>query len=732
MTLYRSRDRFQQLFRAGASVLVGVCLFFGAPASSAAQADWSQRVFFENSLSADSFFYSLGNISAPSTLELVDKKLPLDFAHFISGPNSLKLHWRSMPAGGWDVELRLETWPNRTIAFDGDSLYLWLYSAAPLSAADLPEIALSDTTNSFTGRLLLADFTPDLPADKWTRVRIPLARFHSSSVHTFDSHRLNAIIVSQGPPDGAGHTLLIDDIRIENVADQASHAPATPDGLHARGFERHVELTWAPVEDPSVAQYVIYRSVQGESFRAIGIQRPGIQRYEDFVGDPHWTARYKISARTSSLAESPLSTAVEASTHTMTDDELLSMVQEASFRYYWDGAEPHSGMARESMPGGDDIVAVGASGFGIMAMIVAADRGFAPREQIVERLLRITDFLAHADRFHGAWPHYLSGSTGKMLPVFGMYDDGADLVETSFLMEGLLAARGYFTRDDPAEGRLRDQITALWKGVEWDWFRATPNKDALYWHWSPDYAFHIANRLQGWNEVMITYMLAIASPTHPVPASLYYTGFTAEGNPAHSYGKGQTYYGIPVAMNYVPGSAGPLFFTDYSFMGYDPRGVRDKYADYFVNNRNESLVQQRYAMENPKHFKGYGADDWGFSAVTGPYGYREYKASTEDDGTIAPTAAVNAYAYTPEQSMLAIRHFYRDLGAHLWDVYGFRNAFNQTEDWYSPDELGLNQGPQTVMIENGRTGLVWRSFMSNPEIRAMQRNIGLQPDVPQQ
>lgn len=708
--------------------LFGLC-FLLSPVCAAAQGDGSQKTFFENSTSAHSFFYSEGKVQAPSTLELIDKKLPLETEHFVSGPNSLKLHWHSSPDGGWDTELRLATWPNRTIDFAGDTLYLWVYSPNGIAAKSLPDIALRDNAGGFTGRKPLSAFTQDLPAGKWVRVHIPFARMASESVHAFQPRRLSFVILSQGATDDAEHTLLLDDIRIENAAAQRAPAPATPGNVHATGYERHVDVRWDPVSNPAVAQYVIYRSTHGGPFVPVGTQRPDTYRYEDFVGDAHWSGAYKVSARTSAHAESTLSRAVNAATHPMSDEQLLDMVQEASFRFYWDGAEPHSGMALESRPGNDDIVAVGGSGFGVMSMIVGAERGFEPRAAIVHRLLHITEFLAHADRFHGVWPHFLSGSTGKVLPNFGIYDDGADLVESSFLMEGLLAARGYFQGDDPAEKQLREQITVLWKAMEWDWFRATPNRDALYWHWSPNYGFHIANRLQGWNEVMITYLLAVASPTHAVPASVYSTGYTAEGNPAHPYGKGMTAFGIHIPMTYSQGTAGPLFFTHYSFMGYDPRGVRDKYANYFVNNRDESLIQQKYAIENPKHFKGYGADSWGYSAVTGPRGYREYKTGPEDDGTIAPTASVSAYAYTPQESLQAIRHFYRDLGAQTWDVYGFRNAWNETEDWYAPDELGLNQGPQAVMIENGRTGVVWRSFMSNPEMRPMQKALGLVEDA---
>jgi len=710
-----------------AAVCALLCGLSGS-GTALAQTDWTQKVFFENSISPRAYFYSDARVSAPSTLELVGKLLPVDTTNFVSGPNSLKLHWQSAPGGGWDASVLLPNWPNRFIDYSGDTLYVWLYSATALRASEMPKIGFRDTTNGFTERLPLGEFARDLPASKWTRVAIPLVRFASISVRPFQTRHLNTILLLQGGADGTPHTLLIDDIRIEDARAQNHSAPAAPMDLVAKGFERHVQLSWKPVPGNSVAQYVIYRSMDGGPYQAIGVQTPDTHRYMDFIGKPGIQVSYKVSGRTSALRESPMSNVATASTHAMSDDELLTMVQEASFQYYWDGAEPNSGMGRESIPGNPDLIAVGGSGFGIMSLIVGAERGFAPREEIVQRMLRITHFLAHADRYHGAWPHFLSGSTGKMLPNFGEYDNGADLVETSFLTEGLLAARGYFTHDTPEEHQLREEITELWKGVEWDWFRATPARDALYWHWSPDFAFHIANRLKGWSEVMITYMLAIASPTHPVPSSLYYTGWASEGDPVRKFGEVHSYYGIPVWMN-SSGSPGPLFFTHYSFMGYDPRGMHDKFADYFDNNRNTSLVQQKYAIENPLHFKDYGADSWGMSAVTGPHGYREYKPFTQDDGTLAPTAAMGAYAYTPGPSLAALKHFYRDLGSELWDVYGFRNAFNVTEDWYSPDELALNQGPQTVMIENGRTGLVWRSFMSNPEIPAMQKAIGFVGDA---
>ena len=694
-----------------------------------ADQNYSQQMFFENSLSPGSYFYSSGKASAPSTLTLVNGKLPIETDTFISGPNALELQWDSAPQGGWEATLHLYQWRDRFVDFPGQNLYLWLYAPDGIQSKDLPEIVLQDTEHNFTQPLELSGFSPNLKAGQWTRVRIPLHRFVTASLHPFHPHRTNTLIFVQGAGDHTTHTLFIDDIRIEDDASTTQPELPTVQGVHAAGYERHIDISWRPIRDPNFDQYVIYRSMQGGPFQPIGVQRPGVNRYADFLGDPHITASYKVSVRTSSLRESPLSAAATASTHPMTDDELLTMVQKASFRYYWEGAEPHSGMTRESMPGDDDIIATGASGFGIMALIVGVDRGFITRQQGIDRLLLITSFLQKADRYHGAWPHFLSGNTGHRLPVFGMFDNGADLVETSFLMEGLMAARQYFKGNSASEKELYARITNLWQGVDWEWFRATPKRDALYWHWSPEYSFYIANRLTGWNEVMVTYLLAIASPTHGVPASLYYTGW-AGGGIHNPYADRRTYYGIPLYVG--TGTGGPLFFTDYSFMGFDPRDKRDKYADYFENNRNQALINQAYCIQNPNHRKGFGANTWGLTAVDGPKGYVPYEPTLNlDDGTIAPTGAISAFVYTPDASLLALKHFYRDLGAQVWSIYGFRDAFNLQQNWYSGIYMGLNQAPMVVMIENRRTGLVWRNFMANPEITSALTRIGFRTDSSQ-
>ena len=629
-----------------------------------------QHVLFDNSITSDTYFYSDGKASAPSVLDLSSGRLPVETHSFHTPPNSLRLSWKSEPRGGWEAEIRVYAWRNRPLDFPGNTLSFWCYSSDDVTR--LPRLVLQDASRNFTAPLEIASH---LPAKRWTQIKVPLHQFATASIHLFEPHRVSSVFFVQGAADSIAHTLLIDDIEI--LPEPSDHAPLTiPSNLTAKGYERHVDLSWSPAVDRPVT---IYRALEDSTFEPIGIQVPGVNRFTDFIGKTNAHARYRLASQFE-----PQSKTVAASTHPMTDDELLTMVQEASFRYYWDGAHPVSGLARENFPGDDRIIATGASGFGIMALIVGVDRGFITRAQGRDRLLTITHFLAQADRFHGAWPHFMDGATGRRLPVFDMYDNGADLVETAFLMQGLLTARQYF-KDDP---ELYKRITGLWKSVEWDWFRRTPDGPSLYWHWSPEYSWHINHPLSGWNEVLITYLLAIASPTHPVPASLYNSGWG----------------GFPKEFN------GPLFFAHYSYLGFDP------HVGYFEKIRQMAIANHTYSRE-----KSYPKGVWGITAVDGPKGYVPYEPNPSlDDGTIAPTGAIASFPYTPELSFEALRHFYRDLGDRLWGIYGFRDAFNLKENWFSGIYMGLNQAPMAAMIENYRTGLLWKSFMANPEIKALK------------
>lgn len=722
------------------SVLISVCcwlLCIGVFTPwSLADTEYYRHVIFDNSLETDGYYYSDGRASAPSTLELRHGKLPVSSTRFFTPPNAVRLNWRSVSGGGWEASIRAMNFRNREMKFDGDTVFFWCYSEQEITGGALPRVRLSDVNQNFSAPVELGKFVSDIPARKWTQVAIPLVIFTTESVQSFERDRAVRLTFSQSASDDQQHTMVLDDVKIDK---STTASPATsnatslsvPENVVARAYERHVDISWNPVTAPELQHYIVYRSFDGETFDPIGIQQPGINRYADYLGEPPRTAYYKVAAVDRGYQQSALSKQVSATTRPMNDDELLTMLQEACFRYYWEGAHPHSGTAKENIPGDDRIVATGASGFEIMALIVGVNRGFITREQGLERLNKIAAFLEKAPRYHGAWSHFMNGETGKTLPVFDMFDDGGDLVETAFLLEGLLTARQYFNGADPSERDLVQRITHLWEGVEWDWYRRSIDSRALYWHWSPDWSWHINHQITGFNECMIIYLLAIASPTHAIPSDLYYSGWANQMNGGKDYANGHTYYGIKLDVG--PGSGGPLFFTHYSYMSFDPRGIHDRFTDYFVNNRHIAEINLAYCRHNPGHYVGYGANFWGLTASDGADGYMPHEPTRNlDDGTMTFTGALSSFPYTPEASMRMFKHIYRDLGDRVWGVYGPRDAVNLSQDWVSPIFMGLNQAPITVMIENYRTGLIWKLFMSNPEIKPMLDKIGFRRDSPRQ
>jgi hypothetical protein len=723
--------------RAHAGLLALVVLL---PGTALAQSEYDRHVAFDNSLTETSFYYSQGSLVSPSELELANGKAPIDDAQYVSPPNALRLRWRSQEGGDWRLALNVRT-RYGSARFSGSALSLWCYSDTGLTADESPRVSLRDDNGEGTPSIQLLGSLEKLPARTWTLVRLPFDSFVGIARDTrdvrFDPSRLATITIVQGLDDGKAHTLYIDDVTVSDEIPNTRKPPAVPTGLGARGYDSHVDLTWQSSTDAGLRYYKIYRSLDGQAYAPIGIQKGHLTRYEDFLGASGKTALYKISAVDVNRNESPLSGEVKATTRALSDDELLTMVQEACFRYYWEAAHPAAGMAIEILPGDENLVALGASGFGIMALAVGVERGFITRDQGVERMLKILRFLATADRFHGVWPHFLDGRTGKVISLFGKYDNGGDLVETAFLVQGLLVARQYFDRDTPAEREIRETITGFWRGVEWDWYRKDPASDVLYWHWSPDHAFYLNHPLIGWNETMIVYLLAIASPTHAVPASMYHTGWAGQSDLAVRYRRGwgrttegdhytngNTYYGIKVDVGV--GRAAELFFTQFSFLGFDPRHKRDRYTNYFTNNRNIALIHHAYAVENPRKFVGYGDNAWGLSAGINSGGGKAYPR--DDNGTITCHAALGSFPYTPEQSMKALKHFYRDLGGKLWGIYGFHDGFNRTQNWFEEVYMGLNQAQTVVMIENHRSGLVWQRFMSNPEIDPALGAIGFKKD----
>jgi len=403
----------------------------------------------------------------------------------------------------------------------------------------------------------------------------------------------------------------------------------------------------------------------------------------------------------------------------LSDEALLDLVQCQTLDYFLEFGHPVSGMARERSnpdPGYDylETVSTGGTGFGVMAMLAGAARGFATRSAVFQRVERIVEFLSRAECYHGVFPHFINGTTGRAIE-FSEKDDGGDLVETSFLMMGLLCARQFFAAGDAREKNLRQAIDQLWHNVEWDWH--TNGREALYWHWSPRHGWDMDQAIRGWNECLVTYLLAASSPTHAVEPAVYHRGWANSA----TFLNGRDFYNVNLPLG--PPCGGPLFFSHFSFLGLDPRGLRDRYADYWQQNRAHTLINRAYCISNSGRFNGYGAQCWGLTACDGDAGYGAF-CPNHDRGVIAPTAALSAMPYTPEESMTVLRFLYEELGSKIWGRFGFVDAFNLSRGWVAESNLAIDQGPIVVMIENARSGLLWKQFMSCPEIHVGLDRLG--------
>lgn len=680
-----------------------------------------QYIFFEDSF--DNVYYdpSWGFFNNPSYLELkgtTNNKFPVDLNTKYSGKNSLILHWNSEVGGDWGIAVSNYWFPYNVTKVD--SIIFMMYSEQSIHKSNFPLMYIEDILNNKTAKINVSAYIDDLKANVWSRFSIPLNIFNGFG--SVDYTQIKTIFWGQNTADAIEHKVWIDDVKMISAFPGDSIAPAIPTNVSILGYEKHIELFWDPNSEKDVAGYKIYRSVSG-NFQLIATTRLGENYYLDFFDSNNVSCSYKISAIDFSGNESDFTSEVSGSTHEMTDEEFLTMVQRSTFRYFWEYADPNSGLARERY--NQDPVTIGGSGFGIMSLLVAVEREFINRSEAINRMLKILNYLKNkAQIFHGAFPHWLNGETGNVIP-FSQYDNGGDLVETSYMIQALLAAREYFFGLDSLEGQIRNLINDIWQRVEWSWYRRTTSSNVLYWHWSPDYQWTMNMPIQGYNETMIVYLLAIASPTYNVPANLFKDGW--EGSSYYSNGK--TFYDNKLWVGWDYG--GPLFFAHYSFLGFDPRNKRDSYANYFLNNRDHTLINRSYCIDNPHNFSGYDQNTWGITASDDPWGYLAHQpdfSSSLDNGTITPTAAISSMPYTPKESIEALKNLYRKYGQNLYGFYGFKDAFNPTQNWFAESYLAIDQGPIIVMIENYRSALLWDLFMQCPEIPPMLNAIGFVQD----
>jgi hypothetical protein len=462
-------------------------------------------IFFSDSPDSTFYDFSWGYKSGGSFLELVgtgNDKFPVDTKHPYQGANSLRLHWISMSGGDWGIAVASIGWPGHDLT-QYDSLVYWINASQAIALADLPGLELEDTSNIHSTRRWLGDFFGGVDNDSitWQRVVIPIDAFEPGPQNC-DFTRIKTIFHYQNNADAVEHIAWLDEIRAIQIGGIGPTIPDAPVNVSATGYDSRIDLTWQENLDSITIGYFIYRSSTLNGTYSLLTPTPHeVSVYSDFLGQNNQTYYYYATALNQSYNESLPSDTVTATSYQMTDEELLSSVQEAMFRYFYNYGHPVSGLARERKSS-DDVCASGGTGFGLMTIVVGAERGFVSRDSAAARVLKIFRFLQDScTTYHGAWSHWINGATGETIP-FSQFDDGGDLVETSYLIQGVLTIRQYFNQNNPVENEIRTRATQMWEGVEWDWYRRFPTSNVLYWHWSPNH---------GWTMNMPVVMFSIGT-----------------------------------------------------------------------------------------------------------------------------------------------------------------------------------------------------------------------------
>lgn len=413
----------------------------------------------------------------------------------------------------------------------------------------------------------------------------------------------------------------------------------------------------------------------------------------------------------------------------LSDEQLLDRVQKDVLKYFWELAEPNSLMARDYYseediyPGYDkNIVVTGGTGFGLMTIIVGIERNFIPRDEAVNRINHIMDFLTKANRNHGAWSHRIVGETGESIEADGI-KTGEDLVETAFLAQGIICVREYFKNGNTAEKALAEKCDKLWKEINWNYF--TNGEKMLYW-WFPANNGQMNFPLEGYNECLITYVLATSSPCYPIDPECFSKGWTRNG----TFVTDKKAYDIPLLLkhNYAEEKGGPLFWAHYSYLGLDPEGLSDAFVNYWDLNRNHAMINYLYCLENTHHYIGYSEKYWGLTASfsKGDSTNITYEAHqpNHDLGVISPTAALSSFPYKPKESMEFLRFLYEEKPEFIGEAGPYDATSIHHNNWVAPAYIAIDQGTIAPMIENYRTGLLWNLFMNAPEIKTGLKRLG--------
>jgi hypothetical protein len=706
------------MFYKGTGMFIWMMLLMAVPSWLNAQEVW----FFTEG--TDQTFYDQGIVDVANLGESLfeytyppggpqwNDKVPCS-TNAYNGSTSLKFNYTSSSSGNWKVKIFRNDWSSADIS-GLDTLAFFFYSEVGMPGPALPLVGLqAENTGggeTESGLYSLSLFNEDIPASQWIRVAIPLDVILEDGDNTaLDFSKTKAVIFNQSESDNSARVFLADNV----VAYKALTDIPAPVDFAATGYDSHAELTWKqPVSDLS---YSISASFDGGATFQGRVVTTG-SSYMDFLSTENRNKDviYRIVTKSQEKESEPLEQTAQI--RDFTDDELMDMVQRYAFRYFWEGAHQATGMALERSNGNGRTAASGATGMGLMGMIVAHEREYKPKEEVKDRILLILDFLETCDRHHGAWSHWYNADTKRTQP-FSPNDDGGDIVETSFVAEALVALKNYFIMEDAKSGQIRDKSDQLWKGIDWDWYRRD-GQNVIFWHWSPNVGWAMNMQVRGWNEALVTYIMAASSPTHGIPEEVYTNGWTRNGTIVNK----RRFYERDIYLS--PNWGGPLFWLHYTHLGIDARGLMDESVSYWDEYVNTAMIHYEYAKENPNNFDNYSEHCWGLTASDDPDGYTAHRPWDNDNGTVSPTAALASMPYTPAESMKALKYFYRERGDELFGPYGPYDAFNDSRDWVQEAYLGIDQGPIVVMIENHRTALLWDAVKKDTDVNAGLKKLG--------
>ncbi len=661
----------------------------------------------------DSYF----EFTHPPGLPQYNDKVPCSTTSF-KGSTALKFNYTSSPDGNWRATIYRSNWSTADIS-GMDSLSFFLYAEEGLPASALPLIGLKANKLSGSGDMssklyALENFNDSVLPGVWTQITFSLDTFLLYEANSdLNFTETKGVIFNQSEQNSVSRLIMIDEITVFRSLEEI---PVVKN-LSASGYDSHTELQWEQ-EIPDLA-YRIYASFDaGETWE---IRAETTDRfYLDFVPESakNSSVLYRVVTLSQNNESEPVETTVQI--RDFSDDELLDMIQRYTFRYFWEGAHQATGMILERSNGNGRTVASGATGMGLMALIPGHEREYRPQEEIKDRILMILEFLINCDQHHGAWSHWYNADTYATQP-FSEKDDGGDIVETSYVAAALIALKNYFSGSDNKSVLIREQASQLWREIEWTWYQNGEN--TLYWHWSPNYDFEMNMQVRGWNEALVTYIMAASSPTYPISEEVYTNGWARNGGMVNE----RSFYGYEISLS--PDYGGPLFFIHYTHLGINPHGLSDKYADYWQEHVNTAKIHHAYAVDNPMNHENYSDSCWGLTASDDPDGYTAHRPWYNDNGTISPTAALGSMPYTPDETMKALKYFYRERGTDLFGKYGFYDAFNDNLDWVAESYLGIDQGPIVVMIENFRTGLLWNNVMVDEDVQAGLDKLGFEYEV---